>query len=191
MSTLTILVLAFASAALIIIGFYFHWTKKSLENLIESAKQSKSMEKSTLEEIVHTRTSLNLIYALITVFVAVASFLGWNLKDDIKNRAVEEIIKESQIPLEAATTTLQAATANTEEVERVLQRAAIMHNQIKSLTDSSATLVRRMLSHYSKMRQSPQKLYVVEQYPLKAGENRIKYSEIQRNERANSKRRAL
>ena len=86
------------------IGWYVWRSDKKLKELLKADLSQRLDDKYVLEHIIHTRSSLNGIYAAIAMITTVLAFMGYKAVNDITNNASQaataQILRDTQINVE-------------------------------------------------------------------------------------------
>ena len=144
--------------------FYTIWSFRSLNRLVGNVTTTRSADRFLLDNIVHTRSSLNVLYASIAIMVFVLGYFGFNLQKNV----TAEVKREFS---EAASVDLDSLKLKAKSVSLVQALAAQMLADISKTKDQSRTFL-------DALKQTPQKLFVVQALPMTKQKSRYLWSEI-------------
>lgn len=140
---------------------YTIWSFFSLRKLAKDYTTN-SENKFLIDHIVHTRSSLNLVYASITIITFVLAFIGYKAVKDITETAKTELLAENKIPIEQLRKNAGEANQLCDSLQTMYSRCNHFSGLIKTA--------------YESINKNPQKLYVVETLDTK--KQNYKYSEL-------------
>jgi hypothetical protein len=143
---------------------YTIWSFFSLKKLIDKSDKTKPEDNFLMENIIHSRTSINLIYASMTIVVFVLGFLGFNLQKNVASDVIRDITKSAQVDLD----TLRMKSTDISNYYDDSKENANKINEIKN----------QVLPLLNKIKETPQKLFVVYGVPINKGNNRIYFSKL-------------
>jgi hypothetical protein len=143
---------------------YTVWSYFSLRSFLSDKRVQKMEDKYVIEQIIHIRSSLNVIYAGTAIVTFILAFFGFNLQNNITKEVTREISTAAKVDL------------------NVLKMKADSISVLDSLSRQSNTEIRRyrevarLMSE--SMKQTTQRLFVIEALPISGRKNRYDYSEL-------------
>ena len=86
----------------VIANFIFTiWSYLSLKKLTSSADSKKPADNFLIEQVVHTRSSLNVLYASIAIMTFVLAFFGFNVPKNVTEQVTKDVAQAAKVDLEA------------------------------------------------------------------------------------------
>ena len=143
---------------------YTVWSYFSLKRLAGEAQLRKLEDRYLLEQIVHARTSFNLIYAMIGVVTFVIAFFGFNLESNVTDEVTREISRAAQVDLEGLRNKADSISQMQISARQDAMQVAKTKSQIGAL--------------YENMRRSPQKLFVIQSLPVNVEGQKYRFSDL-------------
>jgi hypothetical protein len=151
----------------VIANFVFTiWSYISLRRIVNWSRDSNINDNILLNHIVHTRSSINLIYASIATITFVLAFLGFNLKDKVTQEVTKEISASARIDLGLLKT-------KTNEIELIIDSVANIKGKELNLIDDKAR------SLFNEFRRIQQNVYVIQELQVSPNKHYFKFSELQ------------
>lgn len=136
----------------------------SLKKISAQHQTSRIDEKFMLENIIHLRTSINILYTGVAIMTFVLAFLGFNLQKNVSQEVKGEITRAARVDLESLT----MKADNIALLESFAQQNILDMDKTKEQV--------RVL--YDKLKNAPQKIYVVEGINVPVGKKRYLFSEF-------------
>ena len=151
---------------IVVIGNFIFtiWSYFSLRRLVKWNSINKSKDDALLNHIIHTRSSINLIYASIATITFVLTFLGFNLKDKIAQELTKEISASSRVDLD-----LLKAKVN--DINFLDSTAVIKSRELNQLIDKARL-------KFNELSNTPQKVYVVQGIQVSQKKHFYSFSEL-------------
>jgi hypothetical protein len=155
-----------ALVAIVVIAnlFYTVWSYRSLRRLLANVTTARSADRFLLDNIVHTRSSLNVLYASIAIMVFVLGYFGFNIQKNVTAEVRKDISEAASVDLDSLK--LKAKSVS------LLQTLAS-----QNLADISKTKEQARV-FFDALRQTPQRLFVVQAIPISKQKNRYLWSEL-------------
>jgi hypothetical protein len=144
---------------------YTIWSYISLRRIVKGSQDGKIKDNVLLEHIIHTRSSMNLIYASIAIITFVLTFLGFNLKDRIAQEVTKEISASAKVDLD-----LLRTKAN--EITMLDSVAVIKAKELNLINDKARVIL-------NELGKSPQQFYVIQDLQLSSKKHFYAFSELQ------------
>lgn len=119
-----------AGLVLVLNVIYFLWSYFSLGRLVKILKQKEPEGNSLVEHLVHTRSSINLLYAMVTTGTLVLGFLGWNQVDKIKTDLTKEILEKTRVDLDTA-------SQNVKDIQGIHSNVDTLYVQMKGFYEQA------------------------------------------------------
>ncbi|MBI3586384.1 MAG: hypothetical protein HY088_04565 [Ignavibacteriales bacterium] len=135
-----------------------------LKRTIDQFDVRKIDDKFILENIVHLRTSQNVLYASIAIMTFVIAFLGMNLERNVTQEIRGEIMRASRVNLD----TLKIKVDNILSLDSSSQQS---YSEIQTIKGKISLI-------YDRIRHTPQKLYVVQGLQISKSKNKFLFSEL-------------
>jgi hypothetical protein len=145
--------------------FFTIWSYYSLRRILKRIQKNEINNETMLEHIVHTRSSLNLIYASMATITFVLAFLGFNLKDKISQEVTKEISASAKVDLELL-------KIKSGEILLLDSLAIGKSKELNSINDRA----RSILNEINKV---PTKAYVIQGVQLSTTKHFYRYSELE------------
>ena len=143
---------------------YTIWSHFSLKKLCTGLETAKPEDKFILENIVHTRSSLNLLYASIAIMVFVLGYFGFNIQKNVREGVTKDITAAARVDLD--TLRMKADSVSLIDPDARLQVTEI--SQIR----------RQIETVYESVRKFPQRLFVIHAIPISKQKYKYSYSEL-------------
>jgi hypothetical protein len=140
------------------------WSYISLRRIVKSSQDNKIKDTVLLEHIVHTRSSINLIYASIATITFVLAFLGFNLKDKIAQEVTKEISASARVDLD-----LLKSKSN--EISMLDSIAVSKSKELNLLSDKARTII-------VELSKKPQQIYVIQRLQVSPQKHYYTFSEL-------------
>ncbi|MEW5804992.1 MAG: hypothetical protein AB1847_23140 [bacterium] len=144
---------------------YTLWSYFSLKKMTNKTTSFESNDHIILENIIHSRSSLNLVYASIAIIVFVLSFFGFNIQKNITAEVKREITEASKVDLEVL-------KSKSDSIIQIHSQATQSYSEISKYKDQARAIAENM-------KLSPQKLYVIEALPINKNKFSYLFSELQ------------
>lgn len=144
---------------------YTLWSYYSLRRVTASLASPPSDVKLLIETIVHTRSSLNLLYASIAIMVFVLGFFGFNIQKNVTAEVKREIADAARVDLDSLRFKAQTIS--------LIESLARQHGDYIQRTKEESRLLIEAL------RRTPQKLYVIQALSVTNERHRFSFSELQ------------
>jgi len=140
------------------------WSYISLKKIVKGSQDSKIKDPVFLEHVIHTRSSINLIYTSIATITFVLAFLGFNLKDKITQEVTKEISASAKVDLDLL-------KLKTNEIT-MLDSVAVFKGRELNLINDKAHLILNELD------KSPKQFYVIQALQLSSKKHFYAFTEL-------------
>lgn len=173
LSTITIVL------GIMVIAMVAHiWqSNRSLRRLLTADLTKKLDDKFVLEHIVHTRTSLNVLYASITIITFVLTFLGVKAVKDITDRATqsatEAVVGDLQVMVEQ-----WKKSIDVEQWKRNQEEAAGLLDDLRERYSATRHVIGTIDSFIDTVGTRFHKLYVISNIPISKNKQKYLFSEL-------------
>lgn len=143
---------------------YTLWSFFSLKKMIGKVTPIATDDRFLLEHIVHSRSSLNLVYASIAIMAFVLGFFGFNIQKNITTEVKKEITEAARVDLD----TLKSKSDNISLFESFARQSV---SEINKFRDQARAIV-------DNIKRNPQKLFVIESLLISKQKNSYLFSEL-------------
>lgn len=119
----------------------------ALKKLTTTFKSAKIDDQFLLEQIVHTRTSINVLYGLLPIVGFLIVYFGLDLQSSVTKAVTDKIEAASQIDLAVAK----------QKTEAIVAKDSVARHHLTSISRSASTAMELL----ERVQRAPQRLYVL------------------------------
>jgi hypothetical protein len=143
---------------------YTIWSYLSLKKLTSDVKALKSQDRFILDNIVHSRSSLNVLYASIAIMAFVLGFFGFNIQRNVTMEVKREISDAARIDLDS--------------LRLKAQSISLIESLAKKHADNIVKTREEIRAFSENIRRMPQKLYVIQHLAVTRDKHRFSFAEL-------------
>ena len=158
------IILALIGIAVLANLSYTIWSFFSLKRVTSLIKASKTENRFILDHVVHTRSSINVLYATGAIMVFVLGFFGFNIQKNVTAEIKREIAAASSVDLDTLASKVESIS--------LMESLAKQHADNVSRTSRSVSVL------FDNMRKTPQKLFVIKGLEISKLKSRYTYEEL-------------
>ncbi len=174
----------------LVYSIYSAWTLRRISRIMPSWT---SADQVAREQLIHSRTSINTIYAWVALITFVLVFLGWNLQrnitdaavgalnetlqvnvDDIRNKAASIYALDSLSRIHAGSLR-RIDTTNVKRAAETIMRLASTSTAASAEIDRMRDFAQKYLERMQKI---SKQLYVVHSLPISKKKNKYAWDEL-------------
>jgi hypothetical protein len=132
-------------------GIHVYWSHTKLRALLGKEREKAPDNNFLTEQLIHLRSSINLIYAMLTAASIMIVLVGWNQLNKISSDVTKEIQEKSQFSLEESKKRLQQAEGLLSKTDTLIYDIEEMHGESKRIKELIGSLGKSAQSELKKL----------------------------------------